>query len=72
MQLFASTMCETFVSDTSKPLGTAGLLGLLSATIVEFKKVDPTAAYLMLPYLGWTTFATVRALRYWACLDRFF
>ncbi|KAK9813948.1 hypothetical protein WJX73_006152 [Symbiochloris irregularis] len=33
------------------------LVGVLVATIVEFHKVDPTAAYLLLPYLGWTTFA---------------
>lgn len=37
----------------------AALLGVLSATIVEFNKVSPEAAYLMLPYLGWTVFATV-------------
>ncbi len=39
------------------------LLGVLAATIVEFNKVDPFAAQLLLPYLGWTTFAT--ALTYW-------
>ena len=33
------------------------LLGVLAATIVQFHKVDPTAAHLMLPYLAWTTFA---------------
>jgi len=41
----------------------AVLLGVLAATIVEFNKVDPFAAQLLLPYLGWTTFAT--ALTYW-------
>ncbi len=25
-------------------------------------KVDPTAAYLLLPYLGWSTFATVNQI----------
>lgn len=33
------------------------LLGVLSATIVQFYKVDPTAAYLLLPYLAWSTYA---------------
>ena len=37
----------------------AALLGVLTATIVEFNKVSPDASYLMLPYLGWTVFATV-------------
>lgn len=40
-------------------LDQVALLGVLSATIVEFNKVSPEAAYLMLPYLGWTVFATV-------------
>ena len=40
----------------------AALLGVLSATIVEFNKVSPEASYLMLPYLGWTVFATVLTL----------
>lgn len=35
------------------------LLGVLTATVVKFHAVDPAAAYIMLPYLGWTTFATV-------------
>jgi len=34
------------------------LLGVLVTTILEFKAVDATAAALMLPYLGWTCFAT--------------
>lgn len=33
------------------------LIGLLAATILEFSKVDKLAAQLLLPYLGWTTFA---------------
>ena len=37
----------------------AALLGVLTATVVKFHKVDPAAAYIMMPYLGWTTFATV-------------
>ena len=40
-------------------LGAAALLGVLTATVVKFHAVDPAAAYIMLPYLGWTTFATV-------------
>lgn len=34
------------------------LLGVLGATILEFHKVDPTAAALLLPYLAWTSFAS--------------
>lgn len=34
------------------------LLGVLVTTILEFKAVDATAAALMVPYLGWTCFAT--------------
>lgn len=36
----------------------AMLLGLVGATTSSFYKVDKTAARLMLPYLGWTAFAT--------------
>ncbi len=36
---------------------TAVLLGVLGATIVEFHKVDPASAYLLLPYLAWSSFA---------------
>lgn len=36
----------------------AALLGVLSATIVSFHSVSPTAAYLMVPYFGWTLYAT--------------
>ncbi|CAL5228085.1 g11154 [Coccomyxa viridis] len=34
------------------------LLGVLSATIVSFHSVSPTAAYLLVPYFGWTLYAT--------------
>lgn len=34
------------------------LLGVLGATVVEFNKVDSVAAGLLVPYLGWTAFAT--------------
>lgn len=36
----------------------AALLGVLGATIVEFHKVSPTASYLLLPYLAWSSYAT--------------
>jgi benzodiazapine receptor len=39
-------------------LDITALLGVLGATIVQFHKVSPTASYLLLPYLAWTTFAT--------------
>lgn len=35
------------------------LLGVLGLTIMEFNKVDGVAAKLMVPYLMWTSFATV-------------
>ncbi len=41
------------------------LLGVLTATVVEFNKVSPQAAYLLLPYLGWSTFAAVLTLDIW-------
>ena len=43
----------------------AALLGVLTATIFEFHKVSPDAAYLLLPYLGWSTFAAVLTLDIW-------
>lgn len=33
------------------------LVGMVAATIWEFSKVDTLATQLMLPYLGWTSFA---------------
>jgi hypothetical protein len=41
------------------------LLGVLTATVVEFNKVSPQAAYLLLPYLGWSTFAAGLTLDIW-------
>lgn len=43
----------------------AALLGVLTATVFEFHKVSPDAAYLLLPYLGWSTFAAVLTLDIW-------
>ncbi|KAL4431592.1 hypothetical protein ABPG77_001434 [Micractinium sp. CCAP 211/92] len=34
------------------------LVGVLGATIYEFSKVDTLAAQLLIPYLGWVSFAT--------------
>lgn len=34
------------------------LLGMLVATMVSFYGVDHNAAYMLIPYLGWTSFAT--------------
>lgn len=39
-------------------LDITALLGVLGATIVEFNKVSPTASYLLLPYLAWSSYAT--------------
>lgn len=33
------------------------LLGVLAITIYEFNKVDQTAALMLVPYAGWTSFA---------------
>ena len=34
------------------------LLGVLTATTIQFWRVDPVAGALMLPYLAWTSYAT--------------
>jgi benzodiazapine receptor len=39
-------------------LDITALLGVLGATIIEFNKVSPTASYLLLPYLAWSSYAT--------------
>lgn len=39
-------------------LDITALLGVLGATIYEFSKVDTVAAQMMLPYLGWVSFAS--------------
>ena len=52
-------------SETNAFVMPAALLGVLSATIVEFNKVSPDAAKLLLPYLGWTTFAAALTLDIW-------
>ncbi len=35
----------------------AALLGVLTATLVEFHKVSPNAAYALVPYYMWSTYA---------------
>jgi len=35
------------------------LVILIALTIVNFKKINPTAGYLLIPYLIWTSFATI-------------
>ena len=35
------------------------LLTLVIATTIEFKKINSTAAYLMIPYILWVTFAAI-------------
>lgn len=35
------------------------LVSALSATLVAFRKVSPAAAWLLVPYLCWTSFATL-------------
>lgn len=41
------------------------LLGFLVATTVQFKKLDKFAAYLLIPYLLWTSFATFLTYAIW-------
>lgn len=43
----------------------AALLGLAAATAVSFDKVSPSAAKLLLPYLGWTAYATLLTAKFW-------
>ncbi len=50
----ASPVFELFLTMLD---GCAALLGVLSATIVSFHEVSPTAAYLLVPYFGWSLFA---------------
>ena len=35
------------------------LWGLIAATIIRFERIKPLAAYLLLPYILWVTFASV-------------
>ena len=37
--------------------GLAALLGVLTATMVSFHKVSPTAAYALVPYFLWSSYA---------------
>lgn len=39
---------------------------LIVATIIAFRSVSPTAAYLLVPYLAWVTFASYLNYSIWA------
>lgn len=41
------------------------LLGVIGATMVSFHKVDPLAAKLMVPYLGFSAFAAALTVNVW-------
>ena len=42
------------------------LLGVLTATTVQFWRVDPVAGALMVPYLAWTSYATALTISMYA------
>jgi len=39
--------------------------GAIAGTIYQFYGINPTASYLMIPYLGWVTFAAALNFRIW-------
>ncbi len=41
------------------------LVGLIAGTIKAFQRIRPAAAYLMWPYLAWTSFATLLNYSIW-------
>jgi len=41
------------------------LLGLIAVTVRAFQRIQPVAAWLMLPYLAWTAFATYLTIGFW-------
>jgi translocator protein len=43
----------------------AGLIASVAAMIVTFRRIDPLAGNLQLPYLGWVCFAAVLNLALW-------
>jgi len=43
----------------------SALLGTLIYTAVLFNQVNPTASYLLLPYIVWVSYATALNLRIW-------
>ncbi|TPX33996.1 hypothetical protein SmJEL517_g03223 [Synchytrium microbalum] len=42
-----------------------GLLGTITATAVEFHKIDETAGLLMIPYIAWVSLASALNLSIW-------
>lgn len=46
-------------------VGIAALWLAILGTIERFHRVDPLAAYLLVPYLAWTTFAAYLNAAYW-------
>ena len=41
------------------------LWALILATVIAFRRISPTAGYLLLPYLAWVTFAAALNLAIW-------
>ena len=39
--------------------------GAIAGTIYQFYGINPTASYLMIPYLGWVTFAAALNFKIW-------
>jgi translocator protein len=62
-QLILNTLWSVLFFGFKSPL--LGLLDiiplviLIILTIISFKKINPTAGYLLIPYLLWTSFATI-------------
>lgn len=46
-------------------LDITALVGFLGATIVEFEKYDVVASRLLMPYMGWSLFATALTYNIW-------
>lgn len=65
LNLAWSPLFFTYHALSAALLDITALVGFLGATILEFAKYDVVASRLMLPYLGWTCFATALTYNIW-------